>query len=51
MTLVDGIRMFITLNSITLFFVCVIFFFVRRHMKHEENQRRLAKVDNPTKHL
>ena len=25
MTLVDGIRMFITLNSITLFFVCVIF--------------------------
>jgi len=51
MTLADGIRMFITLNTITLLFVCVIFFFIRRHLKHEENQKRLDEVDNPTKHL
>ena len=43
--------MFIILNSITLTLVIIIFFFIRRQLKHEENQKRLAEVDNPTKHL
>ena len=43
--------MFIILNSITLTLVLIIFFFIHRDMKYKEAQRKLAEVDNPTKHL
>ena len=51
MSFADGLIMFITLTSITLMLVVIIFFFIRRNLKHIENQKRLDEVDNPTKHL
>ena len=51
MSLIEGIQMAVTLNLITLTFVAIIFFFINSNLKDKEKQKKLAKVDNPTKHL